>query len=59
MSSPSEGDTITKGQKVAVLADDTRLRLTQYYSYAYADSLKAGQSVDVSIPVDASTMVIP
>ena len=44
------GDTITKGQKVAVLADDTRLRLTQYYSYAYADSLKAGQSVDVSIP---------
>ena len=33
------GDTITKGQKVAVLADDTRLRLTQYYSYAYAGEL--------------------
>jgi len=44
------GDSIQKGQKVATLADDTRLRLTQYYSYAYADSLRAGQSVDVSIP---------
>ena len=29
------GDVISKDQKVAVLADDTRLRLTQYYSYAY------------------------
>ena len=29
------GDVISKGQKVAILADDTRLRLTQYYSYAY------------------------
>lgn len=44
------GDTITKGQKVAVLADDTRLRLEQYYSYAYAGDLYVGQTVDVSIP---------
>lgn len=44
------GDTISKGQKVATLADDTRLRLTQYYSYAYENSLYAGQSVQVSIP---------
>ena len=44
------GDTITKGEKVATLADDTRLRLTQYYSYAYAGELKEGQRVDVSIP---------
>ena len=44
------GDTISKGQKVATLADDTRLRLTQYYSYAYEGSLKAGQAMDVSIP---------
>ena len=44
------GDTITKGEKVATLADDTRLRLTQHYSYAYAGELKAGQTVDVSIP---------
>ena len=44
------GDTITKGAKVATLADDTVLRLTQYYSYAYEGMLYAGQSVDVSIP---------
>lgn len=50
------GDTITKGQKVAVLADDTRLRLTQYYSYAYAGDLYAGQTVDVSVPALMSTI---
>ena len=50
------GDTITKGQKVAVLADDTRLRLTQYYSYAYAGELYAGQTVDVSVPALMSTI---
>ena len=44
------GDTITKGEKVATLADDTVLRLTQYYSYAYEGMLSPGQSVDVSIP---------
>ena len=44
------GDTITKGAKVATLADDTVLRLTQYYSHAYEGMLYAGQSVDVSIP---------
>lgn len=50
------GDTISKGQKVATLADDTRLRLTQYYSYAYAGDLFVGQTVDVSIPVLMSTI---
>ena len=50
------GDTISKGQKVAVLADDTRLRLTQYYSYAYAGDLEAGQTVDVSIPALMSSI---
>lgn len=44
------GDTISKGQKVAVLADDTRLRLTQYYSYAYEGMIRQGQDMDVSIP---------
>ncbi len=44
------GDTISKGQVVAKLNDDTRLRLEQYYSYAYAGDLYAGQTVQVSIP---------
>ena len=50
------GDSISKGQKVATLADDTRLRLTQYYSYAYADSLQVGQTVQVSIPALMTTV---
>ena len=44
------GDTINKGDKVATLSDDTRLRLEQYYSYAYAGDIKVGQTVQVSIP---------
>ena len=30
------GDPISKGEKVATLVDDTKMRLTQYFSYAYA-----------------------
>ena len=44
------GDTISKEQKLAVLADDTRLRLTQYYSYAYEGMIHQGQRMEVSIP---------
>ena len=50
------GDTISKGQTVAKLNDDPRLRLEQYYSYAYAGELKAGQTVDVSIPALMTTI---
>lgn len=50
------GDTVSKGTVVATLADDTRLRLTQYYSYAYEGDLRAGQSVEVSIPALMTTL---
>ena len=50
------GDPISKGTVVATLADDTRMRLEQYYSYAYAGDLKAGQSVQVSIPALMTTL---
>ena len=50
------GDTISKGQTVAKLNDDPRLRLEQYYSYAYAGELKVGQTVDVSIPALMTTV---
>ncbi len=50
------GDEIYKGNKVATLADDTRLRLKQYYSYAYAGDLYTGQTVDVSIPALMTTL---
>lgn len=44
------GDSISKGQVLAKLNDDTKLRLEQYYSYAYEGDLYAGQEVQVSIP---------
>ena len=43
-------------QKVATLVDDTRMRLTQYYSYAYQSELYAGQTVQVSIPALMATV---
>ena len=50
------GDTISKGEKVATLSDDTRLRLEQYYSYAYAGDIQVGQTVEVSIPALMTTV---
>ena len=44
------------GGKVAKLVDDTRMRLEQYYSYAYAGELKAGQKVQISIPALMTTV---
>lgn len=43
-------------QKVATLVDDTQMRLTQYYSYAYQSKLYAGQTVQVSIPALMSSI---
>ncbi len=50
------GEEISKGTKVATLVDDTRLRLVQYYSYAYEDALWEGQNVTVSIPALMTTV---
>ena len=38
------------GGKIATIVDDTKMRLTSYYSYAYEGDFKVGQSVDVSVP---------
>lgn len=43
-------------QKVATLVDDTQMRLTQYYSYAYQGELYAGQTVQVSVPALMSSI---
>ena len=50
------GEEVSKGAQVAELNDDTRLRLEQYYSYAYAGELYAGQTVQVSIPAMMTTV---
>lgn len=50
------GEEVAKGAQVAELNDDTRLRLEQYYSYAYAGDLYVGQPVQVSIPAMMTTV---
>ena len=50
------GDSISKGEKVATLVDDTQMRLTQYFSYAYAGEIRAGQTAAVSIPALMTTL---
>lgn len=49
------GDEVS-AQKVATIVDDTRMRLTQYYSYAYEGELYAGQTVQVSVPALMATV---
>ncbi len=41
---------IVSGGSIATIVDDTVMRLTQYYSYAYEGMIKKGQSMEVSIP---------
>jgi multidrug efflux pump subunit AcrA (membrane-fusion protein) len=42
--------------ELGTLADDSRMRLTLYFSYAYENDVKEGQSADVSIPQTMSVL---
>lgn len=44
------GDTVNEGDTIATLVNDTRLRLSLYYSYAYEGDIKVGQTAQISIP---------
>lgn len=44
------GDNLGSGTLVATVVDDSKMKLRQYYSYAYAKQIKVGQSADISIP---------
>lgn len=44
------GDPLPSSTKIAMLVDDTRLKLSLYYSYAYVDEISVGQSAQISIP---------
>lgn len=46
----SVGDTVSKGETIATLVDDSKMKLTQYYSYAYAEEIKVGQPASISVP---------
>ena len=44
------GDTVNEGDTIATLVNDTKLRLSLYYSYAYDGDIKVGQTAQISIP---------
>ncbi|WP_130871007.1 efflux RND transporter periplasmic adaptor subunit [Intestinimonas massiliensis (ex Afouda et al. 2020)] len=44
------GDTVNEGDTIATIVNDTKLRLSLYYSYAYEGQIKVGQTAQISIP---------
>ena len=43
------GDDVQNGTRLAVINDDSRMKLTQYFSYAYEDKVYIGMKASVSI----------
>lgn len=43
-------DTVNEGDTIATIVNDTKLRISLYYSYAYEDSIKVGQTAQITIP---------
>ena len=50
------GDQVSVGQKVGLLVDNAGLKLSLYFSYAYENSIKVGQTADISIPATMSVV---
>ena len=50
------GDYVTMGDVLGLLVDDHNLTLSLYFSYAYEDDIKIGQSADISIPATMSVI---
>ncbi|MGE4484382.1 MAG: efflux RND transporter periplasmic adaptor subunit [Oscillospiraceae bacterium] len=55
-SSIKVGDSVSKDSVIAKVIDDSKLRLTQYYSYAYAAEIKSGMKGSISVPATMSTL---
>ena len=50
------GDTVSKGMRIATLVDDSRMRLSLYFSYAYENEVYPGQVASISVPAMASQL---
>jgi multidrug resistance efflux pump len=50
------GDAIFRGQRLGKLVDDSRMKLTLYFSLAYANDIYIGQTCEISIPSVMSTV---
>ncbi|MEQ2456839.1 HlyD family efflux transporter periplasmic adaptor subunit [Flavonifractor hominis] len=44
------GDTVNEGDTIATIVNDTKLKLSLYYSYAYENDIQVGQTAQISIP---------
>ncbi|MPM03278.1 hypothetical protein SDC9_49543 [bioreactor metagenome] len=49
------GDDVSKGTTVATLVDNTKLKLSVYFSYAYEKDIYVGQKAEVSVPAVMSS----
>lgn len=47
--SVEEGDQVMNGTKLALLVDDSVMKLTQYFSYAYEDEIYMGMRAGISV----------
>ena len=43
------GDSVNAGTKLATLVDDSKMTLTQYFSYAYEDQIYVGMQAGISV----------
>ena len=50
------GDDVGTGLKIAALVDDSQMKLTLYFNYAYQNDIKKGQAAIVSIPSSMSQL---
>lgn len=50
------GDRIGSGQRLGTLADDSIMKLTLYFSYAFENDVTAGRSVNISIPATMQSL---
>ena len=50
------GDYMSEGSTMATIIDDSKMKLTMYFSYAYINAIKVGQEALVSIPQSMSTV---
>src|SRR5699024_2358909 len=50
------GQAVAAGTKIATLVDDSTMKLSLYFSYAYENQISVGQSARISIPSTMSTL---
>ena len=51
-----KGELIPAGTQIATLVNDSKLRVKQYFSYAYENDIYAGMPVSVSVPSSMSNL---